>query len=176
MSFLTLVQRACTLALIGVIAGVAHSWATPIRLNPAAPASAPEHAQSAPAGGAGPGVASVPALGLDISVDQSWELFQQGAPFVDARLLEEFEAGHVEGAFWLPSAEFMNGHSPEALTLMDKASPLVVYCGGGLCDASKNTVVLLQQAGFTRCHIMTEGYPAWVSAGRPVGTGKPGGG
>lgn len=177
MAFMTLVQRACTLALLGVLAGGVHSAISkPLQLAPKPPAP-PEPAKQ----GASPGVvsgreadASTPAaLGLDITIEQAWELYQAGTSFVDARSLHEFEEGHIDSAFWMPSEEFMNGHSPAALPLLDPQSPVVVYCDGGLCDASKNVVVLLQQAGFTRCHILTDGYPGWVNNKHPIATGKP---
>lgn len=197
MGFLTLVQRACTLALVGVLAGAVHSaLEKPLQLAPAPPAPPmagppPPATKTGVTGGHDavlpgekvrgekpPGETPIAtafpaALGLDITIDQGWELYQTGTPFVDARGLDEYVAGHIDIAFWMPTEEFMSGHTPAALPLLDPQSEVVVYCDGGLCDASKNVVVLLQQAGFTRCHILTDGYPAWAKAKRPTAVGKP---
>ncbi|MFA6044241.1 MAG: rhodanese-like domain-containing protein [Phycisphaerales bacterium] len=195
MGFLTLVQRACTLALLGVLAGAVHSaLEKPLQLAPKPPAPPIAPANAGVVGGHSPAanssggstarggppasVTEAPVkqdgvLGLDITLDQAWELYQQGTPFVDARGMDEYIAGHIDSAFWMPTEEFMSGHTPAALPLLDSQSQIVVYCDGGMCDASKNVVVLLQQAGFTRCHILTDGYPAWAKANRPIATGKP---
>ncbi|MDX2132858.1 MAG: rhodanese-like domain-containing protein [Planctomycetota bacterium] len=184
----TIIQRAFALGFVGVLAGAVHSVVTPVTLRPAPPAppvlpNPPVTTNGErPADPATPAAGSTPAagaptqpapLGLDIDLASAAALFAAGAPFIDARLANEYEAGHVEGAFWMPSEVFMNGAIPDALNFMDKAAPVVVYCGGGQCDASHNVVVLLQQLGFTRCHVMADGYPAWKAAGHPVATGKP---
>lgn len=178
MTRFSVILQAMSIALVGVVAGGVHSAMHPVALRPAAPAGPGVEAVGATAaqgtGGEESGAAS-PALGLEITLDQASELFANGTPFIDARLEAEYEAGHVEGAFWLPASEFMGGSSPRALDYLDPAAPLVVYCGGGDCDASHNVVVLLQRLGFTRCHVMTEGYPAWVAAGKPTGMGNPAG-
>mgnify|MGYP005846621299 CR=1 FL=1 len=177
----TTLQRAMSLAFLGVVAGAAHSIITPVMLRPAPPAPWPMPAPASDASSNGPTAnaptnpaASTPEpLGLEIGLEPAFAFFTAGAPFVDARLLHEFEAGHVEGAFWMPAETFMNGRIPDAVNFMDRAAPVVVYCGGGQCDASHNVVVLLQQLGFTRCHVMKDGYKAWQDAGHPVATGKP---
>jgi rhodanese-related sulfurtransferase len=111
-------------------------------------------------------------LGLDISIPQAFVLFQQGGiMFLDARRKDEFEAGHVDGALLLSTEHFGRGTIPATIGVLDKTQPVVIYCGGGACDASKNLVIMLQNFGFTRFHIMTDGFPAWQAAGHPVATG-----
>jgi rhodanese-related sulfurtransferase len=122
----------------------------------------------APAGAAAPAAV----LGLDISIPQAFVLFQQGGiMFLDARRKDEFEAGHVDGALLLSTEHFGRGTIPATIGVLDKTQPVVIYCGGGACDASKNLVIMLQNFGFTRFHIMTDGFPAWQAAGHPVATG-----
>ena len=169
--------RAAILLFVGVGAGAAHSALRPVQLRPDAPLPTPLDPVATPmpggvaaSGDAGSGEA---ALGLDITIAQAAALFDKGVAFVDARHLAEFEGGHVENAFLMAAEDFSGGGTPVALGLLDPAAPLVVYCGGGDCDASKNLVLLLQQAGFRRAHIMTDGFPAWAAAGHPVATGGP---
>ena len=90
--------------------------------------------------------------------------------WIDARSQNEYEAGHVQDAFQMSTEDF-NGS--EVLNYLDKDGPLVVYCSGGQCDASKNLVKLLQLAGYKQARIMEDGYPAWKQAGYPTATGKP---
>jgi rhodanese-related sulfurtransferase len=191
MRALVVMQRASMLALIGIVAGGVHSVVRPVTLTPAASIPVPiPDSTSTPGGGTTvpPPVASsdgsakgaglptsatgTPApLGLELTLAQSFDLYQKGAPFLDARTKQEFEEGHVEGAFHLSSEHFMGGATPDALNFLDPKAPVVVYCGGGQCDASKNLVILLQQAGFTQCHIMHDGYPGWLAAGHAVAKG-----
>lgn len=110
--------------------------------------------------------------GPDITIPQAFRLFSANTAFVDARRRDEFEAGHVQNAFWMPADALTGGKRSEAMDFLVPDQPVVIYCGGGECDASKNVAALLQQGGFTQCLIMTDGYPGWVAAGHPTATGK----
>jgi len=164
------VPRALAITGVGLIVGLANSAFVPLRTRPADPLSPPSDGAPSP-GTVAP--SQTPALGLNITIEQAHELFSRNVPFLDSRHLPEFEAGHVQNAFWLTADQFMSGKVPGVLQVLDPQAQVVVYCGGGECDASKNVVVFLQGLGFSRCHIMTDGYPAWVAAGHPTGTGKP---
>lgn len=113
------------------------------------------------------------ALGLEITLADAKALFASGVSFVDARNREEYLEGHVADAFWISPEQFMAGKRPQALDYLDPSQPMVIYCGGGACDASHNLAKLLQQWGYKRTHIMVDGYPKWVEAGQPTGTGAP---
>ncbi|MBX3410651.1 MAG: rhodanese-like domain-containing protein [Phycisphaeraceae bacterium] len=175
-----LLSRASMIILAAVIAGGVHSMYKPVRVRPVdpgpmitLPSPAPVTADGtrAPTGDA-PAVAATPAaMGLEITVAQALDLYNDGAQFLDARSLREYEAGHVEGAFHLAADTFNTATGQRVVGMLDRSQILVVYCGGGACDASHNLVILLQQAGYMRCHVMTDGYPAWLQAGLPVGEG-----
>jgi rhodanese-related sulfurtransferase len=176
-----LLYRAAALVAAGVIAGAVHSGIVPVMLKPEAPApiklpQAPLKPPEAPkdiAPPANPPPATPAAdemAGLNITLAQAKKLYDAHVPFVDARHAEEYESGHVQDAFQLSTEDF-NGS--EVLNYLDRDSPLVVYCSGGACDASKNLVKLLQQAGFKQARIMEDGYPAWEKAGYPTAKGKP---
>jgi rhodanese-related sulfurtransferase len=150
---------------------------TEILLPAPAPAASQGASPTAPADAthATPEPAKPRVLGLDITLDDALALQQMGAMFVDARDRAEFEAGHIDGAFWLPAKLFYESSGrPEALNFVgDTNTILVIYCGGGACDASHNTARLLQEVGYKRTHVLTEGYPAWVARGLATNTGKP---
>jgi rhodanese-related sulfurtransferase len=185
----TLLYRAAAIVVVGIIAGAVHSAMVQVKLRPDAPAplilpTKPQNQgqTSAPGStGSTPGV-STPAppapppppaddmAGLNLTLTQAKSLYDSHVPFVDARHLEDYEAGHVMDAFQMSTEDF-NGS--EVLNYLDRNAPIVVYCSGGQCDASKNLVKLLQQAGYTQARIMEDGYPAWSKAGYPTATGKP---
>lgn len=169
-----IIQRACVIAFAGLVAGGVHSALhPPIKLRPDAPPPLPPARTTT--GDAAPTTTPAQVLGLDITTPQAWDLFQQGAAFADARRRDEYEAGHVQGAFFLPSDLFYEakGGLPEALNYIAKDQVIVIYCGGGACDASHNTAKLLQQAGYLHTHVMKDGYPSWVAAGHPTASGAP---
>ena len=182
--------QACVVAFVGILVGALHSSRVPVQLRvddsklvtttiplPAKPDSkiassgtpsidraavtppaSGSTASSPPASVAG---AQTVTLGLEITVDQAFALFQMGTPFLDARHDAEFNAGHVTNAIRMTSDEFL----PRAGEVMGfMPGPVVIYCTGGDCDASHNLAKVLQQAGFTQLHIMKDGYPAWAAA------------
>lgn len=169
-----LFERTCAIALAGVLAGAVHSaFHAPVVVKPLEPAQAAVPANPSDGQSAQPPPPPTQTLGLEITLDQAWTLYEEGVPFVDARHREEYEAGHVQNAFLVQAEDFLAGKRPVALDFLDPGARVVIYCGGGDCDASKNLAILLQQAGFKSCHIMHDGYPAWAAAGRPTASGKP---
>jgi rhodanese-related sulfurtransferase len=176
---MNIVARALILGCVAGLIGAADSVVRPVRIavKPVGEAEPPGAVQSSdptaggtaeasPAGAAaGPAAPAETALGLHITVAQAFELFGQGVPFIDARVKAEFDAGRILGALHNTPAD---GLKPEVMRLLDPSISVVVYCGGGDCKDSENMVILLQGMGFSRPHIMTDGYPGWVSAGHPI--------
>lgn len=110
-------------------------------------------------------------LGYEILADDAYLLFDQlGAQFLDARLPEEYDTGHVQGAFFMTPEMLREGY-PRALEVLSPDLPTVIYCVGGDCEASHNVAKYLQDFGFQQLHVMTDGYPAWVGAGYPTEAG-----
>ena len=103
-----------------------------------------------------------------ISIDDAFELWDQGMPFVDARTEGERSVGTVEGAFHLETRNFADFSADAILAQMDPVFPVVVFCGGGDCDASENVAKRLIGWGFEEVYIMHEGYGAWADAGHPT--------
>lgn len=185
---LVLVQRSLAIVGLGCILGAADSWLRPtvitLRENatavkPASPARATGQTQPAPAElSSGSSDQKVPptasaapaALGLMIDAKAAKAFFDQGVIFLDARIQLEFDAGHVPQAYLLNSSMFGTPAADEAMKALDPSQPVVIYCGGGDCDASKNVAILLQQAGFRQLHIIEKGYPEWKELGFPIET------
>ncbi|MFZ4573436.1 MAG: rhodanese-like domain-containing protein [Phycisphaerales bacterium] len=111
---------------------------------------------------------------VNISIAEAFAYFEQQKPFIDARHMDEFKAGHVRGAYQLSADELLAGKGMTWLGALDKSDFVVIYCGGGDCDASHNLYNYLTKSfGFTSCKIMHDGWPAWQSAGHPGDTGEP---
>jgi len=109
---------------------------------------------------------------MAISLDEAKILHQSGgAVFMDARPLEEFTQGHIQGAISLP------WHEAEQRVMgvtADLASDAVIitYCDGDTCDLSKDLALFLENLGFSKVRVLVNGWTVWRNAGMPVETGK----
>lgn len=165
------------IALAAVLVGAGHSVLSPIKLRMDRGAPTPDGPPPAPTsrGTSSPGNPTPPlpaggerTLGIDITTEEAAGLHARGVKFIDAREKTDFEEGHVPGAWNITSDQVM-GRAPDLVAFRDE--PVVVYCSGGNCDASENVAKVLQQLGFTKIHIMKDGFPGWQLAGKPVMTG-----
>ena len=101
-----------------------------------------------------------------LTLRQARDLWNDGAYFVDARLRHEYDEGHISGAAYLTAETFFTPEGEAQMTSIPPDATVVVYCiGGEECDASRNTMALLAQSGFTDLHIMGVGYDEWAAAG-----------
>lgn len=117
-------------------------------------------------------VIDLSALGEEITLEQTHALIASGQVHViDARTRDEFVEGHLPGAMWLPADQIGSGDKPMAFYMLTYELPIVIYCGGGDCEASHNVATRLLLEGFERTHVFVDGYPAWVDAGHEVSVG-----
>ena len=81
---------------------------------------------------------------------------------IDVRPSEEYDIGHIPGAFNVPLAEIEHWFedSPN-----DKE--IVAYCRGEYCVLAYEAVAALREKGF-RARRLEEGFPEWKVAGLPV--------
>ncbi len=87
--------------------------------------------------------------------------------FIDAREIDEYEAGHISGAVNIPfdEAEYYE----DDILQLNTEYPVVIYCGGGECDLSTDLGdMLFEEYEFFYVLIYEGGYPEWESAGFPV--------
>jgi rhodanese-related sulfurtransferase len=134
----------------------------------------PEEASGDATGEVDDAVLDAPVPEGTLTLRQSYDLWEQGAYFLDARHEHEYEEGHIQYSFWLASSLF-DTDSDRAFAVVDRMPPdatVVIYCVGGECDASHNTARRLQQIGFTDLRIMGVGYSDWVDAGFPTAEGS----
>jgi rhodanese-related sulfurtransferase len=88
-----------------------------------------------------------------------------GVRLIDVREDDEWRAGHAAGAEHLGKG--IIERDIEA-TVPDKATELILYCGGGYRSALAADV--LQQMGYTNVWSMAGGWKAWKDSGAAVET------
>ncbi|TPV92705.1 MAG: rhodanese-like domain-containing protein [Myxococcales bacterium FL481] len=88
---------------------------------------------------------------------------------VDARSSEEFQAGHIPGAFNLPAHEATGILEVQSVPV-DINDLVVTYCDGGeACYLSEYlAIVLRDQAQCKTVKVLDGGWAAWVDAKAPI--------
>jgi rhodanese-related sulfurtransferase len=138
----------------------------------AAPAAAPaaESAATAePAAAAEPAESAAPAAALDLAslprdldVQTAAELADRAdVVILDVREQEEWDAGHIPGALFIPMSEIQG-----RLSEVPEDKTVIVQCRSG--NRSSQVTDYLQQQGFTNIRNMAGGLNAWQAAGLPV--------
>lgn len=180
---------------LAIIAGISHSMAKPISrtLAPSptaidlAPPSSAAISSPTPAPSGDAPVTSAPAQpakpaqpsespaqsnlppGTYVSTAEAFALQQAaGAEFFDARLPDEFAAGAIPGAVSMTPDAFAGGMLPPITNFITRDRKIVVYCGGGSCDASLLVALRLKGIGFTDVVVYKDGYIGWTAAGHPT--------
>jgi rhodanese-related sulfurtransferase/glyoxylase-like metal-dependent hydrolase (beta-lactamase superfamily II) len=103
----------------------------------------------------------------EIAADEASALVAAGEPLVDVREEDEWRAGHVAGASWVPMSEVQ-----DRLGEFDPSRRLVVMCRSG--GRSAAVTQALRARGFDAANL-AGGIRAWVAAGLPIVTddGRP---
>ncbi|MBL8862197.1 MAG: rhodanese-like domain-containing protein [Planctomycetes bacterium] len=119
------------------------------------------------------------------------ELLAQGYAYLDVRTVEEFEAGHPQGAYNVPvmtRGGLGLQPNPQFAAVVARRfardAPLVIGCQSGM--RSQKACELLEAAGFTNLVNMECGFggahdarggvrPGWSACGLPTETGRPAG-
>ena len=89
-----------------------------------------------------------------------------GVRLIDVREDNEWQAAHAAGAEHLGKG--IIERDIEA-TVPDKATEVILYCGGGYRSALAADV--LQQMGYTNVFSMAGGWKAWKDCGAPTQAG-----
>ncbi len=130
-----------------------------------APAAAPSAPAAAPAAATAAGEAKtidVASLPRDVDVQTTAALREQpDVMILDVREQDEWDAGHIPGAVFMPM-----GQVPDRLSEIPKDKTVIVQCRSG--NRSSQVTDFLVQQGFTNVHNMAGGLNAWQSAGLPV--------
>ena len=107
----------------------------------------------------------------DLEIDDvkiARKIYDSGtALFVDARMRENYEDGHIPGAVSLPVGQF-----DENIEVFKKRyspdQPIITYCSGRACEDSHKLAQLLLGSGFVNVRVFIGGFPGWETEGYPV--------
>jgi rhodanese-related sulfurtransferase len=109
---------------------------------------------------------------MAIPLDEAKNLHQSKvAVFMDARPLEEFTKGHIQGAISLPWHE-AEQRVMDVTEDMANDAAIVTYCDGDTCELSKDLALFLENLGFANVRVLINGWTVWQEAGLPVETGN----
>jgi rhodanese-related sulfurtransferase len=78
----------------------------------------------------------------------------------DARLVEDYEAGHLPGAMPLPF-ESVDERFYQYEALLSPEQPVLTYCSGRDCDDALLLCIYLRNQGFTNVVLYLEGWEDW---------------
>ena len=82
---------------------------------------------------------------------------------VDIRTEDEFKAGHIEGAVWIPRG-FIEFRLRKLTT--DPDANVVLYCKNG--GRSALAVVAMMDMGYKNIHALKGGFQEWVETKKPI--------
>lgn len=90
------------------------------------------------------------------------EKMTSGKPFflIDIRTEKEFEAGHLDGAKWIPRGK-LEFSLPELTD--DSESVIILYCRSGARSTLANWTLI--QMGYRNVFDLEGGFQAWTGAG-----------
>jgi molybdopterin/thiamine biosynthesis adenylyltransferase/rhodanese-related sulfurtransferase len=96
------------------------------------------------------------------TADAAARIAEPGTVVLDVREPDEYEQGALAGVVHIP-----RGHLEAQIEsrVPDKATPIVVYCAGGVRSAFATQT--LQQLGYARAESMAGGFGKWKDEGRP---------
>jgi len=106
-----------------------------------------------------------------INFDLAKVLYEKNALMIDARLPEQYNAGHVKDALNIPYEEFAKlkeDEKKEKMRKYNKDGIVIVYCNGGECDMSIDLAYEFAKIGFNATNIYLGGYKEWEAKGMPV--------
>jgi hydroxyacylglutathione hydrolase len=108
----------------------------------------PETISAAQASGATGAIKQAP-------IGESPKLQDAGTMIIDVRDIDEWNAGHIEGAVNRPL-----GNLPQSLAALERNTPVALHCEGGTRSAIG--AALLEQMGFRNVTDLTGGWKAWT--------------
>ncbi|MDF7798703.1 rhodanese-like domain-containing protein [Pontiellaceae bacterium B1224] len=98
---------------------------------------------------------------------QKFQSLEEPATFVDARSVDEFEAGHIPGALSIPF-QSLEEEFPMIGSLIDSGQELIVYCQNRECDDSLLLAMELQAMGAENLVLYIDGFEVWQKYGGVV--------
>lgn len=115
---------------------------------------------------------SVDLYPVPVDLQRLQTLLGQGALLVDARAVELYAEGHLQGARSLPLGELAS-RLADFRASVPLQTTLILYCSGYGCPDSFDLGVALLKEGYQDVQVFEGGFPEWRDAGLPVEKGEP---
>lgn len=103
--------------------------------------------------------ANVPLVSLD---EVTQRVHDHVGLIVDARHLEDFDLGHIQGSINIPT-DMPEGQRRHLLAAISYETPIVVYCQSSGCPYSDAVAGLLETDGFQNVSVFRGGWLEWSS-------------
>jgi rhodanese-related sulfurtransferase len=104
----------------------------------------------------------------EISLKDATLLYASGrALFLDARTQWEYEAGHIQGALFLPPGDF-EYYFPDLRDRLRGVEALIAYCDGERCPLSRELAEKLHGEGFDNVYVLKNGWALWSNEKLPT--------
>jgi len=101
----------------------------------------------------------------ETSLQEITARWQGSVLWLDARPRDQYEKGHIPGALLLNEQEFDTQLLELLDTLQTTTKPVILYCGGERCEASRKVrEKLLAAVPLDQCLVLKGGWPAWQAA------------
>jgi len=118
----------------------------------------------------------------DITAEEVLRLSEQGTVhhdgldrrvvIIDGRAEEKYRNGHIPGAINFP-AHSAEEKAAELFQIADPMDFVIIYCGGGDCEESKQVFDVLKANGFPNLKLFLGGWQLWMDRHLPVAEGDP---
>ncbi len=119
-------------------------------------------------------LAPAPTREDEVTVERVRSEFQSQVLWLDARPMEQYLAGHVPGARLLNEQGFDTQLFDLIELLQSNRLPVVIYCSGERCEASRKVKErLLSAFPLENVWLLKGGWKAWQEAGGEVSTDAP---
>lgn len=93
-------------------------------------------------------------------------LADRDAIIVDAREDHDWDESRLIGAVHLPSSAIYENINNIMAVVPTPQSMIIVYCGGGQCEASKNVAIVLREFEYTNVWLYEQGWEEIEASGR----------
>ena len=103
----------------------------------------------------------------EVSMKVIQERWQGQVLWIDARIQEQYDAGHVPGAVLLNEQHFEEQLFGLLDTLQTNTKPIILYCNAVKCDASRKILERLKMTlPIENAFVLKGGWNAWRQAAK----------
>ena len=103
----------------------------------------------------------------EVSMQAIQERWKGDVLWIDARIQEQFDVGHVPGALLLNEQKFDEQLFGHLDTLQANTKPVIIYCSAAKCEASRHVLERLKQTlPVENVFVLKGGWQAWKATGK----------